>query len=57
MAAQKLRLQEGPLQAMRRKLKTARLPHPLRRLSDSHFAECCALLNQIVRIVPNYKPA
>lgn len=24
--------------------------HPLQRLADSHFAECCARLNQIVRI-------
>ena len=26
-------------------------PHPLKRLSDSYFAECCARLNQIVRLV------
>lgn len=25
-------------------------PHPLKRLADSHFAECCARLNQIVRL-------
>lgn len=25
-------------------------PHPLQRLSDSHFVECCARLNQIVRL-------
>lgn len=25
-------------------------PHPLKRLSDNHFAECCARLNQIVRL-------
>jgi len=25
--------------------------HPLRRLADAHFAECCARLNQIVRLV------
>jgi len=27
-------------------------PHPLKRLPDSHFAECCARLNQIVRLSP-----
>jgi mRNA interferase MazF len=25
-------------------------PHPLKRLADSHFAECCACLNQIVQL-------
>ena len=25
-------------------------PHPLKRLADSHFAECCARLNQIIRL-------
>jgi len=25
-------------------------PHPLKRLSDTHFAECCARLNQIVQL-------
>jgi mRNA interferase MazF len=27
-------------------------PHPLGRLSDSRFSECCACLNQIVQLVP-----
>ncbi len=27
-------------------------PHPLKRLADSSFAECCARLNQIVQLVP-----
>ncbi len=27
-------------------------PHPLKRLEDSHFVECCARLNQIVRLGP-----
>lgn len=25
-------------------------PHPLKRLSDVHFAQCCARLNQIIQI-------
>ena len=25
-------------------------PHPLKRLGDNHFAECCARLNQIVQL-------
>jgi len=25
-------------------------PHPLKRLADGHFAECCARLNQIVQL-------
>lgn len=25
-------------------------PHPLKRLADSHFVECCARLNQIVQL-------
>ena len=25
-------------------------PHPLKHLSDDHFAECCARLNQIVQL-------
>jgi mRNA interferase MazF len=25
-------------------------PHPLKRLADSHFADCCACLNQIVQL-------
>jgi mRNA interferase MazF len=27
-------------------------PHPLKRLADGHFAECCARLNQIVQLAP-----
>ena len=27
-------------------------PHPLKRLSDQLFAECCMRLNQIVQLVP-----
>lgn len=27
-------------------------PHPLKRLSDQLFAECCRRLNQIVQLVP-----
>ena len=27
-------------------------PHPLKRLSQGHFAECCARLNQIVQLAP-----
>jgi mRNA interferase MazF len=27
-------------------------PHPLKRLTDGHFAECCARLNQIVQLAP-----
>jgi len=27
-------------------------PHPLKRLADAHFADCCARLNQIVQLAP-----
>jgi mRNA interferase MazF len=26
------------------------VPHPLKRLADNHFAECCARLNQIMQL-------